>query len=875
MAAMSLSAKFLESFAIVHGNGELSEEDWVLFSSFLPMEGPLLIKIKCLKDMGNDFFRQNLFESAGGCYDMACRLLCYTLKTMDDFDIESVVELAISLNLNLAACANKLEEYEAAKKCCSLVLSSIPKNAKALFRSALAFMKTNMLLEAQSDLEIASMLEPKNKDILREMKVVKNLRSINPNGKRSIDDHLLLEVARDCKRPIPVLENIGDNFVEDDGGSSGCTSVSSFPNSITKDTCNFYDGLAKNPKDKFSPNMDLDQNCKEYQESDSIKMFQFSKTGGGNSVLRIDARTYKKLLQGKEVSFFKKSHLSTMKIRILQPSCVEPDSTCNNPRRKKRKKKRRRKRNCRSSGESHSVVKKSDYISSSFDTNMHVVCEPNSEPTAANSTKQSLLTGEIIGTIPESHNKNPQTHDKPRTNFEIPLNRTDSQGQTTQTPNIPRAKKEFLLKCFDSGIPQTCPTDYPEKTEVDPEAPPSPTCPDYFRWIYEDLKPWRETGITRDMVEKAKKTANFRLVILNGKAYVETYHKGYQTRDLFTLWGFLQLLRRYPGRVPDLELMFDCVDWPVIRKHSLPDAAVPPLFRYCGDDKTLDIVFPDWTFWGWAEVNIKAWDLISNDIKEGNKIMKYMDRAPYAYWKGNPYVAQSRLDLLKCNVSDKQEWGARIFIQDWNKELQEGYKQSNLAHQCKDKYKIYIEGSAWSVSEKYILACDSVTLIMKPKYYDFFSRGLMPTQHYWPIRESDKCRSIKFAVDWGNSHKQKAQAMGKAASEFILEDVKMDYVYDYMLHMLTEYAKLLKFKPTLPQNAVELCSETLVCNAEDYQKRILMGSLVTSPSDKSPCAMPPPYDPVSLLSQLRRKNNAEKQVEKWEKNYWDNLINQH
>lgn len=71
------------------------------------------------------------------------------------------------------------------------------------------------------------------------------------------------------------------------------------------------------------------------------------------------------------------------------------------------------------------------------------------------------------------------------------------------------------------------------------------------------------------------------------------------------------------------------------------------------------------------------------------------------------------------------------------------------------RYKIYIEGSAWSVSEKYILACNSLTLIVKPRYYDFFTRGLMPVHHYWPIREDDKCRSIKFAVDWGNSHKQK------------------------------------------------------------------------------------------------------------------------
>ncbi|KAK3017594.1 hypothetical protein RJ639_004828, partial [Escallonia herrerae] len=95
-------------------------------------------------------------------------------------------------------------------------------------------------------------------------------------------------------------------------------------------------------------------------------------------------------------------------------------------------------------------------------------------------------------------------------------------------------------------------------------------------------------------------------------------------------------------------------------------------------------------------------------------------------------------------------------------------------------FKIYTEGSAWSVSEKYIRACDSVSLLR-----------FNACAHYWPIREDDKCRSIKFAVDWGNSHKRKAQAIGKAASNFIQEELKMDYVYDYMFHLLNEYAKLL------------------------------------------------------------------------------------
>ena len=71
------------------------------------------------------------------------------------------------------------------------------------------------------------------------------------------------------------------------------------------------------------------------------------------------------------------------------------------------------------------------------------------------------------------------------------------------------------------------------------------------------------------------------------------------------------------------------------------------------------------------------------------------------------------------------------------------------------RYKIYIEGWAWSVSHKYIMGCDSMTLQIKPKFHEFFSRGMLPTVHYWPIRDNDMCRSLKFAVEWGNTHADK------------------------------------------------------------------------------------------------------------------------
>lgn len=442
-----------------------------------------------------------------------------------------------------------------------------------------------------------------------------------------------------------------------------------------------------------------------------------------------------------------------------------------------------------------------------------------------------------------------------------------------------RNRTEFRLNCSLANVTKTCPTnyypskyssqDFYEKSEAVAQ---QPQCPEYFRWIHEDLLPWRKTGITPEMVEAAKdKNAAFRLVIVNGTAYVETYKHSFQTRDIFTQWGILQLLRRHPGRLPDLDLIFTCGDRPNIVREYYPSAnakAPPPLFSYDGDDATFDIVFPDWSFWGWPEINIKPWEPLSKDLKEANERRKWMDREPLAFWKGNPHVSPKRMDLLRCNLSDEHDWNLRIYAQDWHREQKEGFKNSDLASQCKHRYKIYIEGIGWSVSEKYILACDSFTLIVKQHYYDFFTRSLMPLQHYWPIRDDTMGRSIKYAVDWGNSHQQEAQAIGRAASRFIQEELNMKYVYDYMYHLLAEYGKLLTYKPTVPRQAVELCSESMACPAEGLIKKYMMDSFAAGPSGVPPCTMPPPYDPATLRSVLQRKEISIEQVQKWEKQYW-------
>ncbi|KAM0887218.1 hypothetical protein ACQ4PT_029174 [Festuca glaucescens] len=409
-----------------------------------------------------------------------------------------------------------------------------------------------------------------------------------------------------------------------------------------------------------------------------------------------------------------------------------------------------------------------------------------------------------------------------------------------------------------------------KRKQYSPGVPP-PWCPDYFRHIHADLEPWRATGITREVLESAQPHAEFRLVVVSGRAYVETYRPSFQTRDVFTQWGVLQLLARYPGRVSDVDIMFSSWDVPEPAMHPpdyYPDkSSMPPLFRYCKDEKVdLAILWPDWSFWGWPEVNVRPWGPIMEEFVRENARLRWPDREPYAFWKGNPVVAWARQELMRCNNDSAtgKDWNARLFTQDWDNATRNGFKDSNLADQCRYRYKIYVQGRTWSVSEKYILACDSPMLVIDTTFKDFFSRGLVAGKHYWPIDPANKCSAVKSAVDWGNSHPAQARRIGEEGSGFARDEMDMEYVYEYMLHVLTRYAALLRYRPTVPEKAVELCPESMACPAQGRDKEFMMESRERYVAGYEPCTLPPPFTAEDTREVAAREEDVRSKVAKME-----------
>lgn len=81
----------------------------------------------------------------------------------------------------------------------------------------------------------------------------------------------------------------------------------------------------------------------------------------------------------------------------------------------------------------------------------------------------------------------------------------------------------------------------------------------------------------------------------------------------------------------------------------------------------------------------------------------------------------------------------------------------------------------------------------------------------------------------------KAQQVGREGSKFIKENLKMDYIYEYMFQLLNAYAKLQKFNITVPAKAIKISSESMVAKERGLANKFMMDSKVEPFSSTSQC----------------------------------------
>ncbi|KAK4440512.1 Peptidyl-prolyl cis-trans isomerase FKBP65 [Sesamum alatum] len=124
------------------------------------------------KEEGNALFKAGKYVKASKRYEKAAKYIEYDTSFSEEEKKRSKA-LKVTCNLNNAACKLKLKDYKEAEKLCTKVLELESTNVKALYRRAQAYMNMADLDLAEFDIKKALEIDPDNRDVKHEYKVLK------------------------------------------------------------------------------------------------------------------------------------------------------------------------------------------------------------------------------------------------------------------------------------------------------------------------------------------------------------------------------------------------------------------------------------------------------------------------------------------------------------------------------------------------------------------------------------------------------------------------------------------------------------------------------------------------------------------------------
>lgn len=342
-----------------------------------------------------------------------------------------------------------------------------------------------------------------------------------------------------------------------------------------------------------------------------------------------------------------------------------------------------------------------------------------------------------------------------------------------------------------------------EELHQDPSYP-SIKCHTFLNNLESDLKPWQETGISKELIQHATK--------LTGVHYQIIGHKLYRQQDCMfpsRCEGVEHFILNIINDLPDMDLIINVRDYPQVYQGR--DKL--PIMSFSKDVSSyLDILYPAWSFWcGGPAIEqyptgIGRWDLMRLHISKQN--LKWDDKDPVAFFRGSrtsserdPLIRLSRQmpHMFDAKYTKNQAWRS---IDDTLGEMP--VPTIPLEEQCKYKYLFNMRGVAASFRYKHLFLCKSVVLNVDSNWIEFFYPQLKPWIHYVPIANSydNALEVVTFLLENDGIAKE----IATKGYQMIWDELTMEKVQCYWKELLLRYAKLLKYKPKLNTNLIKIKS---------------------------------------------------------------------
>ncbi|KAM8871950.1 protein O-glucosyltransferase 1 [Synchiropus picturatus] len=324
----------------------------------------------------------------------------------------------------------------------------------------------------------------------------------------------------------------------------------------------------------------------------------------------------------------------------------------------------------------------------------------------------------------------------------------------------------------------------------------SAECSCHLSVLKADLRPF-ERGITEEfMASTVQRGLGTHYQIIGHKLYRE-HTCMFPARCSGVEHFILEVIER----LPDMEMVVNVRDYPQVPSWVQPTL---PVFSFSKTVDYQDIMYPAWTFWEggpavWPiyPTGLGRWDLMRDDLKKSAASWPWKKKVSKGFFRGSrtspdrdPLVLLSREnpDLVDAEYTKNQAWKS-----DKDTLGRPAAKEIPLVDHCKYKYLFNFRGVAASFRLKHLFLCGSLVFHVGEEWLEFFYPQLKPWVHYIPVKQD--LSDLRELLQFVNENDAIAQEIATRGQQFIQDHLRMEDVSCYWERLLTEYSRILKYKP--------------------------------------------------------------------------------
>ncbi|CAK9801958.1 O-glucosyltransferase rumi homolog [Anthophora quadrimaculata] len=323
--------------------------------------------------------------------------------------------------------------------------------------------------------------------------------------------------------------------------------------------------------------------------------------------------------------------------------------------------------------------------------------------------------------------------------------------------------------------------------------------------IIRDLKPFKEKGINKDLINTAKMRGTFYQVI-EGNLYR-------QKSCMFPsrCAGIEHFLLKLAPNMPNMDLIINVRDYPQSSKHF----GVPlPIFSFSKTPQYYDITYPAWAFWeGGPAISLYPrglgrWDEHRASLDKASKNASWEKKESKAFFRGSRTSSErDNLILLsrkKPNLVDAQYTKNQAWKSDEDTLYAPPAAEVSLKAHCKYKYLFNYRGVAASFRHKHLFLCRSLVFHVGDEWIEFYYDTMIPWIHYIPVSKDADQSVLENLIQFAINNDKLSEKIANCGRDFIWNNLKMSDVTQFWKKLLKSYSKLLTYKTTLSKNMIKI-----------------------------------------------------------------------